>query len=193
MEMQTAGIILAAGASSRMGQPKALLDLHGVPLAVAQYRRLEEGGCEPVVVVLGCDYKKILPRVTVCRVAYNALWKEGRLTSVQAGLGAMKTDGYLILPVDTVGVRVETIAAILQEAERRRPLALRPTFEGHDARMAWMSRQLAEEILSLDAHGGATRLDDILLNRAERFPVSDPNVLNNINTPAEWERWRMQT
>lgn len=186
--MQTAGIILAAGASSRMGCPKALLEWNGIPLAVAQYHMLEDGGCEPVIVVLGCDYERILPQITVCRVQYNPLWEQGRLTSVQAGLRAVQADGYLILPVDTVGVRAETVATILREAGQRAPAALRPTYQGETARMAWISRRLAEEILRLDPQGGATRLDEVLLERADRFPVNDPHVLNNVNTPEEWKK-----
>lgn len=186
--MQTAGIILAAGASSRMGRPKALLEVRGQPLAVVQYRLLEDGGCEPVIVVLGCEYKKILPHVTVCRVEYNAHWREGRITSVQAGLRSVQADGYLVLPVDTVGVRAETIAAILRKAEQLEPAALRPVYQGQDARVAWISRRLAEEILNLNPRGGATRLDEVLLSRAERFPVDDPAVLNNVNTPEDWDK-----
>lgn len=185
--MQSAGIILAAGASTRMGRPKALLELSdGTPLAVAQYRLLEEGGCEPVIVVLGCDYDQILPRITVCRVVYNVQWEEGRFSSVQTGLRAIDADGYLILPVDTVGVRAETIRFVRTEAERRSPRALRPVYHGQSARMAWISRAAAQDLLKMDPCGGATRLDEILSEWEEKLSVDDPNVLSNVNTAEDW-------
>ena len=88
--MKTAGIVLAAGASQRMGFPKALLrGADGVPLAARQARLLRAGGCEPVVVVVGAEAARVraaLPEdVTVVE---NARWAEGRATSLQAGLRA---------------------------------------------------------------------------------------------------------
>ncbi|MBK7725004.1 MAG: NTP transferase domain-containing protein [Dehalococcoidia bacterium] len=47
------GIILAAGTSTRMGRPKALLDWGGQPLVCYQVRQLQEAGCDEVIVVLG--------------------------------------------------------------------------------------------------------------------------------------------
>ena len=47
------GILLAAGMSTRMGEPKALLDWGGEPLARYQIRQLREAGADEVIVVLG--------------------------------------------------------------------------------------------------------------------------------------------
>lgn len=187
--MKTAGIILAAGASSRMGMPKALLQTpEGQPLAVEQYLLLEDAGCQPVVVVLGCDYETILPHVTICRVAYNPGWQRGRFSSVQAGLHAVEAGGYLILPVDTVGVRSATIMDVLEFASGTTAAAVRPTYRGEAGRIAWLSHALAVELLAMDPEGGRTRLDEILKGRAQVMPVDDPAILTNVNTPDEWER-----
>lgn len=191
--MQHAGIILAAGASSRMGRPKSLLETPlGLPLAAAQTQVLEEGGCRLVIVVLGCDYEHILPHLPSCRVVYHPGWNDSRLSSVQAGLRSVDAAGYLILPVDTCGVQPATIRAVLDFADDALASAVRPTWNGKHGRIAWLSRALAEEVLSLDTRKGKTRLDDILETRAVEFAVDDPAILNNVNTPEEWEVARKQ-
>ncbi|HEY5335252.1 MAG TPA: NTP transferase domain-containing protein, partial [Mycobacteriales bacterium] len=50
-----AGLLLAAGSGSRMGGPKALLSWRGRPLVEHGIRTLLEGGCDPVVVVVGAE------------------------------------------------------------------------------------------------------------------------------------------
>jgi CTP:molybdopterin cytidylyltransferase MocA len=96
------GLILAAGASTRMGEPKALLSLPvrtGSPrfLLADQVERLACAGCERIVCVLGADAERIeelrawelpglIPPVVVCR---NPRWREGAFTSLQAGLATV--------------------------------------------------------------------------------------------------------
>jgi len=184
--MQHAGLILAAGASSRMGRPKALLPTgEGSPLALSQVSRLREAGCEPVVIVLGSDFDVIAKHLAGCTVVHNANWEKGRFSSVQCGLRSLNEDGVVVLPVDTVGVAPETIRQILDFAEEETPVAVRPTYDGNDGKLAWVSNSLAKRITEIDED---TRLDHILRREATALPVDDPAILTNVNTPAEWGR-----
>ena len=181
----TAGIVLAAGASSRMGYPKALLPTpSGVPLAVHQMRLLRAAGCARVAVVLGAQARAIARKLTDGEVVTNTAWEQGRLTSIQAGLRALpEAGGYLLLPVDTVGIRVETLAALVRAAGGSRPI-LRPFYEGKPGRMLWIGAAVAAELLALPPVD--TRLDAWLDGRVAPVPVDDAAVLNNINTPEAW-------
>jgi CTP:molybdopterin cytidylyltransferase MocA len=86
----TAGLVLAAGASSRMGYPKALLPTPAnVPLAVHQMRLLRAAGCPRVAVVLGAHAESIAKKITDGEVVQHPDWAKGRLTSIQAGLRAL--------------------------------------------------------------------------------------------------------
>jgi CTP:molybdopterin cytidylyltransferase MocA len=183
--MKHAGIILAAGASTRMGEPKALLETPmGVPLAVCQVDLLRNGGCRRVVVVLGSDHERIQGQLLGCEVVVHSGWEDGRFSSVQAGLRAVQEcDGAFILPVDTVGVSERTVRAVLQFADRNRPDAVRPVFQGQPGKIAWIGWALAEEILQTPRDA---RLDLILKDRAANLPVDDAAILSNVNTPAEW-------
>ena len=189
--MKHAGIVLAAGASSRMGQPKALLPTPGgTPLALHQARLLEAAGCSPVIIVLGCDSDRIRPHLPGFAIAYNKDWETGRVSSVQAGLRAASADGYLILPVDTVGVRLETLQALRSAANTTRSRAIRPTFDGREGKVMWVSAALAADLLRLDPASETSRLDHVFRGQSEQLPCPDPALLNNINTPADWEKAR---
>lgn len=184
--LRHAGLVLAAGASSRMGRPKALLPFpDGVPLAARQAALLREAGCERVAVILGCDAAAIASRLPSCEIVVNRAWELGRLTSLQAGLRAAPGfDGYLVLPVDTAGVRAATLAALLREAELRRPRALRPCHGHAPGRVLWLGAALAAELARQPAQDA--RLDEQVRDLAERWDVEDPAILSNVNTPEAW-------
>jgi molybdenum cofactor cytidylyltransferase len=189
-DMIHAGIVLAAGASERMGQPKALLPMPGgILLAHHQADLLAHAGCARVVIVLGSDYDFIGRQLSGCQTVRNANWKCGRFSSVQAGLRVLKDfDGCFILPVDTVGVAPATLEAIRKFAEENAPSAVRPTFGGKDGKIMWISNKLADELLRRAPDD--RRLDHFFETRAGKLAVNDPAILNNVNTPEEWERLR---
>jgi len=188
-----AGIVLAAGASTRMGSPKALLPCpDGVPLALHQYRLLRRGGCARGVIVLGCDADRIASELQEAPVVENREWCSGRLSSLQAGLRAQPdADGYLVLPVDTVGVKQETIEAILLTAMKERPRALRPSYKDRAGRLLWISRNAFRELLELNSSPGF-RVDELFAGRTVTVDVDDPAILANVNTREEWETARGQ-
>jgi CTP:molybdopterin cytidylyltransferase MocA len=85
MEAQVAGILLAAGAGRRLGQPKALVDLGGRPLAARGVDLLREGGAAPVIVVTGAAAVNLTGVITV----HNPHWATGMGSSLAAGLATV--------------------------------------------------------------------------------------------------------
>jgi CTP:molybdopterin cytidylyltransferase MocA len=85
MEAQVAGILLAAGAGRRLGQPKALVDLGGRPLAARGVALLREGGAAPVIVVTGAAAVNLTGVITV----HNPHWATGMGSSLAAGLATV--------------------------------------------------------------------------------------------------------
>jgi molybdenum cofactor cytidylyltransferase len=197
LQHKHAGLVLAAGASSRMGQPKALLPLpDGTPLAVHQARLLRDGGAADVVVVCGCDADRITPvfRNEEVRVVVNEDWAAGRLGSLQTGLCALPGDanGVLIMPVDTVGVKVDTLRTLLEAADSLSHQALRPVFEGEPGRLLWLHRERIPDLLAQTTRE-AFRLDAWIKPHETTLPSKDPAILHNLNTPEAWQTWREES
>ncbi len=117
------GLLLAAGAGRRMGGPKALLrHRDGRTWAHAGAEVLREGGCEPVVVVLGAAAHEVEPTLAQgVRVVIASDWAEGMGASLRAGLAQLAADdepgdAALVALVDTPGVTADVVARLVAAA-----------------------------------------------------------------------------
>jgi CTP:molybdopterin cytidylyltransferase MocA len=185
---ECAGLVLAAGASSRMGTPKALLRFdEGITLVEDQVRRLRAAGCDPVRVVTGCRAGDVASFCGAALCLENTAWQRGRVSSVVCGLqGLFPFEGCILLPVDTAGVRADTLAR-LHKGAGADTRSVRPYYAGKRGNCCWISGRLYEHITALDCSGeDAARLDALLRPLEQRLDVDDPAVLNNFNSPEEW-------
>ena len=126
--MTCAGLLLAAGAGRRIGTPKALLrDPGGTPWVRRAAALLADGGCSPVVVVLGAESeqaRELLPRGLDVVVADD--WADGMGVSLRAGLAALPelaphVDAAVVLLVDLPDL---VPAVVRRVAEHAAPAAL---------------------------------------------------------------------
>lgn len=188
---QTAGLILSAGASERMGFPKALIDQDGTTLLEKQAETLKAGGCAEVHVVIGADAEKIRARHPKAAVKWveNKDWQRGQFSSLQTGLVsilATNACGVVILPVDCAGVAPFTVAAIIETALRNPHLkAVVPEYKNEPGHPIYLSRMFCEYLVRLDPMQEEARLDLQIKGVREiiSLPVNDPYVTVNMNTP----------
>jgi CTP:molybdopterin cytidylyltransferase MocA len=112
-----AGLVLAAGAGSRLGQPKALLRLGDELLLDRAVRTLRQAGCTPVVVVLGARAQDAAAAVegTGVEVVTNPDWTTGMGSSLRAGLASLsgRADAAVVSLVDQPGVTTATVERLI--------------------------------------------------------------------------------
>ena len=88
MRSAVAGVLLAAGAGSRFGRPKALIELDGQTLAERGVAMLRTGGADPVLIVTGAAQVELAAELRV-RTVYNGDWRTGMGSSLRAALRAL--------------------------------------------------------------------------------------------------------
>lgn len=185
-------MIPAAGASQRMGRPKALLRIDDDTFLRRVVRALSDGGCDPVYVVVeeGDDPAAEEASAAGARVLHNPDPGEGPITSLRLALAALDdgTEGVVYLPLDHALVEPRHVARLLAEADASgAPLAL-PVHEGKRGHPAFFGRTLFEELSDPELEGGARTVVHRYLDRARLLPTDDPAVVVDIDTPEAYER-----
>lgn len=140
----TVGLLLAAGAGSRMGTPKALLvDPDGTPRLHRSVAALREGGCTEVYVVLGARSeatRAVLGDLGVAVVAED--WEQGMSASLRAGLDALAAtgaDAALVSLVDLPDVGARVVERLLAAGSGPGALA-RATYDGRPGHPVLLGR-----------------------------------------------------
>jgi molybdenum cofactor cytidylyltransferase len=117
-----AAIVLAAGSSSRLGEPKQLVRLGGENLLERAVRVAREVGCGAVIVVLGASAEVIRSRCSLgdARVLVNEGWEEGMASSIRLGVGALSgVDGCVLMTCDQPAVTMEHLSLLMTANEVR--------------------------------------------------------------------------
>ncbi|MBI5280455.1 MAG: NTP transferase domain-containing protein [Candidatus Solibacter usitatus] len=184
-------MLLAAGASSRMGRPKPLLQYQGRTFLDRQITAYSEL-CEQVVVVLGHAAEEIragLEPGSNAVFVTNPEPELGQASSLQCGLRALAPDtgAFFFLPVDGPGASPETLRALAAAWRTEQPLLAVPRYSGRNGHPVLADVSLADEFLSLD--GGRTARDVVQAHRDRTVyaDVDDAAVLLDIDDPAQYE------
>lgn len=183
-------IILAAGASTRMGEPKQLLSLDGKPLLVRAVEAALASPAWPVVVVLGAHSERIRPLLTrhPVLIAENPAWTEGMASSLRAGIATLQQfsrslEAALVALCDQPAFSAEIIAQLLaaQNATGRSIVAAR--YDNRNAAPALFLREHFPELAALTGEEGAR----LLLNAApERVAAVElPTLAIDLDTPED--------
>lgn len=187
---RVAGVVLAAGASERLGRPKQLLVWQGEPLVRRVARTALTAGLDPVVVVTGAYSQEVAVALDglAVEIVINPAWEEGQSTSLAAGVRALppETGAVLFLLADQPQVPPPLIRSLVElHAGSLAPLVA-PEADGRRANPVLFDRQTFPELLQVSGDQGGRAL--FARYPILRLPWHDPNLLLDVDTEADWER-----
>jgi molybdenum cofactor cytidylyltransferase len=151
-----AAVVLAAGASARLGEPKQLAVVGGERLLERAVRVVREAGCSPVVVVLGAAAETIRAECDLgdARVVVNEAWGEGMGASVRAGVGAVgDAEGVAVMTCDQPAVTAEHLLVLMATGE-----VTASGYAGRRGVPAYFPAGMFEELMELKGDAGAREL-----------------------------------
>jgi len=187
-----AGIILAAGASSRMGADKALLRWGERTFLEHLRGVLRAAGAEPVRIIAGANAAALEQAVPLApgELVVNPAWEQGQLSSLLAGLDSLasQTDAAIICLVDHPCVSSRLLRSLMEKfLETRRPIVL-PACQGRRGHPVLFAASLFDELRAAPLSVGARFVVHQHAADVLEVPTDEESILLNTNDPAAYER-----
>jgi molybdenum cofactor cytidylyltransferase len=183
-----AAVILSAGASTRMGRPKALLPYReGTFLEhLIQATRHPRIGITRVVLGAGADNIKAVAKLDDSIVVLNREWELGQLSSIWAGvrsLEGIETDGIVLCPVDHPLVSARLVSELVDRFYEEKKAIVLPTYKGKRGHPVIFSSDLFGELLAAPAETGARTVVWAHAADVLEVPTDEEGVILNLNDP----------
>jgi molybdenum cofactor cytidylyltransferase len=194
MNNKVTAIILAAGQSRRMGQPKMLLPWGGTTVLGKVIETLKAAGLQDFIVVTGGAREQVEAIVgESARVVFNAEYLNSEmLSSIQCGLGAVKPQAQaaLICLGDQPQVRVESVQVILQEYESTGASLIIPSYQMKRGHPWLVARELWNQILEMRSPESPREFLNRHAKEIKYINVDTPDILADLDTPEDYLKSR---
>ncbi|MGZ3755920.1 MAG: nucleotidyltransferase family protein [Mucilaginibacter sp.] len=189
----TGVIILAAGASSRLGQPKQNLVFQGKTLLQRAIENAITSVCETVVVVLGGNAGAIQPVIAnqPVSVIFNPDWQKGMASSIRCGLVELQrisptVSSALLMLCDQPFADAKVLNQLVLEKTNSDMLIVASSYSGTTGTPALFDKSLFPELLALTGQEGAKKLLAKHTDKALAVPFASGAI--DIDTMADYER-----
>lgn len=182
-------LLLAAGASTRMGQPKQLLPYHGRTLLRHAAETAVASGCAPIVLVTGALHEELVAEVAGLPIlaVRNESWESGMASSIQTGLAAVAAAqpcAVLIMLTDQPLVTPELLRQLVARQQQTQASIVAAAYGDTLGVPAVFARAMLPELLRLRGQQGAVRLIAGMRKAVER--VAFPAGLLDVDTPEQY-------
>ena len=186
-----AGVLLAAGTSSRMGSNKMLFELNGESVLRGAVKRALAGGLSPLMVVLGHEPEKAWQEIEdlPCQWALNPLYEQGINTSLKSGIMAVPPEAgaAMVLLADMPFVTPEMIAAMIDRYRTTDAPLVISDYAGVNAPPMLYDRGLFRELLEMTGEGCGRQV--VKRHREAAEVLSWPaSALADLDVPEDYER-----
>lgn len=157
-------IVLAAGASRRLGTPKQILEFEGLPLLLRSVMAAQQAGLDPVVVVTGAHADQVQQalesrdELETVRWAFNAEWERGMGSSIACGMRALakeELEAVIVMVCDQPMLSGELLVSIRDRFDRNPHRVVESDYGGSSGPPVLFGRSHFESLRSLDGENGA--------------------------------------
>ena len=168
-----------------MGSPKALLEWEGETFA-NRLTRVLGTVASPVILVTGANRDL---GVAGALEIWNAGWREGQLSSLQAGIRALPAaaPAFFFAPVDCPAFCEATVEYLWREFERERSGFVIPRMNEKRGHPVLAARSMAAEFLALPANGQARDVVHRYRSQTRYVDVDDPGIFTDVDTREAYE------
>lgn len=190
---RVAGVLLAAGTSSRMGTNKLFVELGGTTVLRRAALTAAAAGLDPILVVLGHESNRAQAELTglSCSSIFNPEYARGMNTSLRAGISALpeSAPAAVVLLADMPFVTAEMIRQLVEQWRPGNSPLVVSVYEDVVAPPILYPRRLFPELTALDGDGCGKAV--VKRHRGEALEVSWPaSALTDLDLPADVERVR---
>lgn len=157
-------VLLAAGASTRLGEPKQLVEVEGESLLKRTVRLAREAGCRPVVVVLGFESERMraaLDSRLDTIIVTNSGWPSGMGSSLRCGVNAAMRAGaenVLLLVCDQLALSVDVLERLIEVHRGGATPITAARYDGRPGVPAIFASSLFPELLKVSGDRGARKI-----------------------------------
>jgi len=185
-------VILAAGKSTRMGEPKPLLVLDGKTLLEHALENVRAAKVSDLVLVLGYAAHTIQQQAAIkgTKVVVNEAYQDGMASSLRAGLCALdtKTDAVFVILADQPFVRSETLDLLIERYQQSGAQIVIPMYRGFRGNPVLLDRSVFAEVMALSGDIGCRAIFGAHLEGIVKAPVDDIGILLDIDSKEDFAR-----
>lgn len=192
---QVAGLVLAAGASARMGEDKALLRWDGATFLERVISSLRTAGASPIRIVLGANHDEITARLDLAadEITHNPDWERGMLSSIQAGLASLPDNGNdiagaLVWPVDHPCVSSRLVREMIAGFVGVSPPIVLPVHQGRRGHPVLFAARLFPALMTAPVDEGARHVVRANADAILAIETDEDGVLVNLNDRESYQQ-----
>jgi molybdenum cofactor cytidylyltransferase len=188
-------VILAAGESKRMGQPKMLLPWGSETVLTHVISVFQSAGLEDIVVVTGGAREQVESLVLGrnVRTVHNKQYSNGEmLSSLQCGIMALtnQTQGMLIGLGDQPQVQERSVRMVCEAFRESKSKIVIPSYQMRRGHPWLVARPLWDALLKMKPPQSPRDFINAHQAEVKYVTTDDPNILADLDTPEEYQKWR---